>query len=113
MLDLPLPKPDNAYELGRGRFPSVPAAMSVWICLVCASLLSCAGQLCQKQATRPSRRGTAESPYTLLVGDGAVMSGLRHAAVAERPAVYSGQHRLSDAESEFRLGYPRGLGHLA
>ncbi|HDU4589902.1 4-amino-4-deoxy-L-arabinose-phospho-UDP flippase, partial [Escherichia coli] len=23
--------------------------MSVWICLVCASLLSCAGQLCQKQ----------------------------------------------------------------
>ncbi|EMG2294921.1 4-amino-4-deoxy-L-arabinose-phospho-UDP flippase, partial [Klebsiella pneumoniae] len=21
--------------------------MSVWICLVCASLLSCAGQLCQ------------------------------------------------------------------
>ncbi|MGS3580758.1 4-amino-4-deoxy-L-arabinose-phosphoundecaprenol flippase subunit ArnE [Klebsiella pneumoniae] len=32
--------------------------MSVWICLVCASLLSCAGQLCQKQAgTRPSRRG--------------------------------------------------------
>ena len=25
--------------------------------LVCASLLSCAGQLCQKQATRPSRRG--------------------------------------------------------
>ena len=59
----------------------------------------------------PSR--TAESPYTLLVGDGAVMSGRRHAAVAERPAVYSGQHRLSDAESEFRLGYPRGLGHLA
>ena len=31
--------------------------MSVWICLVFASLLSCAGQLCQKQATRPSRRG--------------------------------------------------------
>ncbi len=31
--------------------------MSVWICLVCASLLSCAGQLCQKQATRPSKSG--------------------------------------------------------
>lgn len=31
--------------------------MSVWICLVFASLLSCAGQLCQKQATRPSKSG--------------------------------------------------------
>ena len=31
--------------------------MSVWICLIFASLLSCVGQLCQKQATRPSRRG--------------------------------------------------------
>ncbi|MCP5888505.1 4-amino-4-deoxy-L-arabinose-phospho-UDP flippase, partial [Klebsiella pneumoniae] len=25
--------------------------MSVWFCLILASLLSCAGQLCQKQAT--------------------------------------------------------------
>ena len=31
--------------------------MSVWICLVFASLLSCAGQLCRKQATRPSKSG--------------------------------------------------------
>ena len=29
--------------------------MSTWICLALASLLSCAGQLCQKQATRPSK----------------------------------------------------------
>ena len=29
------------------------------------------------------------------------MSGLRHAAVAERPAVYSGQHRLSDAVDRY------------
>ncbi|HBW3328905.1 TPA: 4-amino-4-deoxy-L-arabinose-phosphoundecaprenol flippase subunit ArnE [Klebsiella pneumoniae] len=29
--------------------------MSVWICLVFSSLLSCVGQLCQKQATRPSK----------------------------------------------------------
>jgi undecaprenyl phosphate-alpha-L-ara4N flippase subunit ArnE len=31
--------------------------MSIWICLALASLLSCAGQLCQKQATRPSKSG--------------------------------------------------------
>ena len=31
--------------------------MSVWICLVFASLLSCAGQLRQTQATRPSNSG--------------------------------------------------------
>jgi undecaprenyl phosphate-alpha-L-ara4N flippase subunit ArnE len=31
--------------------------MSVWFILVLASLLSCVGQLCQKQATRPSRSG--------------------------------------------------------
>ena len=29
--------------------------MSTWICLALASLLSCVGQLCQKQATRPSK----------------------------------------------------------
>lgn len=29
--------------------------MSTWICLALTSLLSCAGQLCQKQATRPSK----------------------------------------------------------
>lgn len=29
--------------------------MSTWICLALASLLSCAGQLCQKHATRPSK----------------------------------------------------------
>ena len=29
--------------------------MSTWICLALASLLSCSGQLCQKQATRPSK----------------------------------------------------------
>ena len=29
--------------------------MSTWICLALASLLRCAGQLCQKQATRPSK----------------------------------------------------------
>ena len=31
--------------------------MSVWFCLILASLLSCVGQLCQKQATRSGRRG--------------------------------------------------------
>lgn len=31
--------------------------MSIWICLALASLLSCAGQLCQKQATRPAKSG--------------------------------------------------------
>ncbi|WLI78020.1 4-amino-4-deoxy-L-arabinose-phosphoundecaprenol flippase subunit ArnE [Kosakonia sp. H02] len=31
--------------------------MSNWIWLVLASLLSCLGQLCQKQATRPAKRG--------------------------------------------------------
>lgn len=31
--------------------------MTVWIWLGLASLLSCAGQLCQKQATRPAKSG--------------------------------------------------------
>ncbi|HGK7504266.1 4-amino-4-deoxy-L-arabinose-phosphoundecaprenol flippase subunit ArnE [Kluyvera cryocrescens] len=31
--------------------------MIVWGCLLLASLLSCAGQLCQKQATRPAPQG--------------------------------------------------------
>ena len=31
--------------------------MTVWIWLGLASLLSCAGQLCQKQATRPAKDG--------------------------------------------------------
>ncbi|MEZ2604228.1 4-amino-4-deoxy-L-arabinose-phosphoundecaprenol flippase subunit ArnE [Kluyvera intermedia] len=31
--------------------------MMVWACLLLASLLSCAGQLCQKQATRPAPKG--------------------------------------------------------
>lgn len=36
--------------------------MSIWFALLFASLLSCIGQLCQKQATRP-----AASPYRHLV----------------------------------------------
>jgi len=31
--------------------------MNAWLCLVSASLLGCAGQLCQKQATCPPRTG--------------------------------------------------------
>lgn len=31
--------------------------MMSWFCLALASLLSCAGQLCQKQATRPVQAG--------------------------------------------------------
>lgn len=31
--------------------------MITWACLLLASLLSCGGQLCQKQATRPARKG--------------------------------------------------------
>ncbi|MGC0026197.1 4-amino-4-deoxy-L-arabinose-phospho-UDP flippase, partial [Enterobacter asburiae] len=31
--------------------------MMTWIWLILASLLSCAGQLCQKQATRPAKAG--------------------------------------------------------
>lgn len=42
--------------------------MSVWICLVCASLLSCAGQLCQKTGDPPVPSRTAESPYTFWLG---------------------------------------------
>ena len=31
--------------------------MSAWLCLILASLLSCIGQLCQKQAAAPCRSG--------------------------------------------------------
>ena len=42
--------------------------MSVWICLVFASLLSCAGQLCQKQATRPAKAGRRGVHIALWLG---------------------------------------------
>ena len=42
--------------------------MSVWFCLILASLLSCAGQLCQKQATRPSRSGRRGRHILLWLG---------------------------------------------
>lgn len=31
--------------------------MNTWFCLILVSLLSCVGQMCQKQATCPSRSG--------------------------------------------------------
>lgn len=42
--------------------------MSVWFCLILASLLSCVGQLCQKQATRPSRSGRRGRHIVLWLG---------------------------------------------
>ena len=39
-----------------------------WIWLILASLLSCAGQLCQKQATRPAKAGRRGAHIALWLG---------------------------------------------
>lgn len=39
-----------------------------WIGLILASLLSCAGQLCQKQATRPAKAGRRSAHIMLWLG---------------------------------------------
>ena len=39
-----------------------------WTWLVLASLLSCAGQLCQKQATRPAKAGRRGAHIMLWLG---------------------------------------------
>jgi hypothetical protein len=57
MADLALPKPDSSTSLG-GCISSICRNERLDLS-VFASLLSCAGQLCQKQATRPSKSGRA------------------------------------------------------
>jgi len=47
---------------------SDPGAIVSWGWLVLASLLSCAGQLCQKQATRPAQAGRRGSHQSLWLG---------------------------------------------
>jgi len=42
--------------------------MMAWSLLVLASLLSCAGQLCQKQATRPAKAGRRGQHVALWLG---------------------------------------------
>ncbi|MBM3071848.1 4-amino-4-deoxy-L-arabinose-phosphoundecaprenol flippase subunit ArnE [Lelliottia sp. RWM.1] len=42
--------------------------MMIWFWLVLASLLSCAGQLCQKQATRPAKAGRCGTHIVLWLG---------------------------------------------
>lgn len=113
MADLPLPKPDNTYVLEPGCVSPVSAAMSTWICLALASLLSCAGQLCQKQATRPSKSRRRGRHILGWLGPCAAGARRRYAAVAERAAIHSGERGLSHAEPQFCLGDVSGLGDLA
>ncbi|HFK6081912.1 TPA: 4-amino-4-deoxy-L-arabinose-phosphoundecaprenol flippase subunit ArnE [Enterobacter cloacae] len=42
--------------------------MMTWLWLVLASLLTCAGQLCQKQATRPAKIGRRGAHIVLWLG---------------------------------------------
>ncbi len=84
------------------------------ICLVFASLAELRRATLPETGDPPVPSRTAESPYTLLAGDGAVIAWLRHAAVAERAAV---QSLVSIAYPMLSLNFvwvtPRGLGHLA
>lgn len=49
--------------------------MMIWIWLILASVLSCAGQLCQKQATRPAKAGRREAHIALWLGLAMLMLG--------------------------------------
>jgi undecaprenyl phosphate-alpha-L-ara4N flippase subunit ArnE len=49
--------------------------MTAWICLVLASLLSCLGQLCQKQATHPPKSGSRGRHIVLWLGLALLMLG--------------------------------------
>ena len=42
--------------------------MTTWLWLILASLLTCAGQLCQKQATRPAKAGRRGAHIMLWLG---------------------------------------------
>lgn len=42
--------------------------MMSWLWLVLASALSCAGQLCQKQATRPAKHGRRRAHIAIWLG---------------------------------------------
>ena len=50
--------------------------MITWACLLLASLLSCAGQLCQKQATRPAPAGQRGRHLLTWLGLALAMLGL-------------------------------------
>ncbi len=75
----------------------------IWLTLVFASLLSVAGQLCQKQATCfvaiNKRRKISGAVRT-----GAGLSWSCHGALAAGPAERTGRHCWPDVKSEFCLG---------
>ncbi|BBQ81821.1 MULTISPECIES: 4-amino-4-deoxy-L-arabinose-phosphoundecaprenol flippase subunit ArnE [Enterobacteriaceae] len=50
--------------------------MITWACLLLASLLSCGGQLCQKQATRPAPQGQRGRHLLIWLGLALAMLGL-------------------------------------
>ncbi|WP_368544153.1 4-amino-4-deoxy-L-arabinose-phosphoundecaprenol flippase subunit ArnE [Enterobacter soli] len=50
--------------------------MMAWFWLILASLLSCAGQLCQKQATRPAKSGRRGAHIALWLGLALMALGL-------------------------------------
>ena len=84
--------------------------MSVWFCLILASLLSCAGQLCQKQATRPSRSGRRGRHILAVAGLSPVGARRRMLLWLGVAAGDPGRYRLSDAEPQLCLGNAGGMG---
>ncbi|MGL5700169.1 MAG: 4-amino-4-deoxy-L-arabinose-phosphoundecaprenol flippase subunit ArnE [Kluyvera sp.] len=50
--------------------------MITWACLLLASLLSCGGQLCQKQATRPAAQGRRGRHLLIWLGLALALLGL-------------------------------------
>ena len=64
--------------------------MIVWGCLLLASLLSCAGQLCQKQATRPAPQGKRGRHLLAWLGLALALLGLVEIVLALSIAYLSG-----------------------
>ncbi|STM51516.1 inner membrane protein [Escherichia coli] len=76
----------------------------IWLTLVFASLLSVAGQLCQKQATCFVAINKPAQTYRAVAGTGAGLSWSCHGALAAGLAERTGRHCLPDVKSEFCLG---------
>lgn len=112
MNELALPKPDNSLRAGARGVYSVSAAMSVWFCLILASLL--AAPVSCARSRRPGRPvAAARAAYFAVAGLSPVGARRQYAAVAGGAAGDPGRYRLSDAEPQLCLGNAGGMGYLA